>query len=182
MGIILRNQVNESEYVVYSFTEDEKMMVQLKSYADNSVVRELYYDLSKVEQGKMYELDEYVISVSRTDNGLELTLINFVQEVDYTDEDIELDVEYSEFDSDEWNVLKEMEVTQEVNLFEENDRLKSEIHELKQQVADGKRENEQMLLEHTQENELLTKKIDVLSEQLDFRDELIQELALMVYA
>ena len=147
MNVILRNQVNESEYVVYSFTEDEKMMVQLKNYTDDSVVRELYYDLSKVEQGKMYELDEYVISVSRTDNGLELTLINFVHEVDYTDEDIKLDVEYSEFDSDEWNILKEMEVIQEVNLFEENDRLKNEIHELKQQVADGKRENEKMLLD-----------------------------------
>ena len=34
----------------------------------------------------------------------------------------------------------------EVDWKEENDRLKSEIHELKQQVADGKRENEQMLL------------------------------------
>ena len=147
MNVILRNQVNESEYVVYGFTEDEKMMVQLKNYVDDSVVKELYYDLSKVEQGKLYELDEYVISVNRTDNGLELTLINFVHEVDYTDEDIELDVEYSEFDSDEWNVLKEIEVVKEVNLFEENDKLKNEIHELKQLVADGKRENEQMLLD-----------------------------------
>ena len=147
MNVILRNQVNESEYIIYSFTEDEKMMVQLKNYEDDSVVRELYYDLSKVEQGKMYELDEYVISISRTDNGLELTLINFVHEVNYTDEDIELDIEYSEFDSDEWNVLKEIEVVNEVNLFEENDKLKNEIHGLKQLVADGKRENEQMLLD-----------------------------------
>lgn len=147
MNVILRNQVNESEYVVYSFTEDEKMMVQLKNRADDSVVKELYYDLSKVEQGKMYELDEYVIAVSRTDNGLELTLINFVHEVDYSDEDIELDVEYSEFDNDEWNVLKEMEMVKEVNLFEENDKLKNEIQGLKQLVADGKRENEKMLLD-----------------------------------
>lgn len=160
MNVILRNQVNESEYVVYSFTEDEKMMVQLKNCTDNSVVRELYYDLSKVEQGKMYELDEYVISVSRTDNGLELTLINFVHEVDYTDEDIELDVEYSEFNSDEWNILKEMVIGKEVNLFEENDKLREELEKA---------------------NELLSKRIDVLSEQLEFRDELIQELALMVY-
>ena len=35
----------------------------------------------------------------------------------------------------------------EVDWKEENDRLKSEIHELKKQVADGKRENEQMLLD-----------------------------------
>lgn len=35
----------------------------------------------------------------------------------------------------------------EIDWKEENDRLKSEIHELKQLVADGKRENEQMLLE-----------------------------------
>ena len=35
----------------------------------------------------------------------------------------------------------------EIDWKEENDRLKSEIHGLKQQVADGKRENEQMLLD-----------------------------------
>lgn len=147
MNVILRNQVNESEYVVYSFTEDEKMMVQLKSYADDSVVRELYYDLSKVEQGKMYELDEYVISVSRTDNGLKLTLINFVHEVDYTDEDIELGVEYFEFDSDEWIVLKEMEMVNEGNLFEENDKLKNEIQVLKQTIVTERKSNEAQMLE-----------------------------------
>ena len=69
----------------------------------------------------------------------------------------------------------------EVDWKEENDKLKSDIHGLKQLVADGKRENEKMLLDHSQENELLTKKISVLSEQLDFRDDLIQELALMVF-
>lgn len=35
----------------------------------------------------------------------------------------------------------------EVDWKEENDKLKSEIHGLKQLVADGKRENEQMLLD-----------------------------------
>ena len=35
----------------------------------------------------------------------------------------------------------------EVDWKDENDRLKSEIHGLKQQIADGKRENEQMLLD-----------------------------------
>lgn len=147
MNVILRNQVNESEYVVYSFTEDEKMMVQLKNYADDSVVKELYYDLSNVEQGKMYELDEYVISVSRTDNGLKLTLINFVHEVDYTDEDIELGVEYFEFDSDEWIVLKEMEMVNEGNLFEENDKLKNEIQVLKQTIVTERKSNEAQMLE-----------------------------------
>lgn len=147
MNVILRNQVNESEYVVYSFTEDEKMRVQLKNYADDSVARELYYDFSNVEQGKMYELDEYVISVSRTDNGLELTLINFVHEVDYSDEDIQLDVKYSEFDSDKWSVLKEMEVVNEVNLFEENDRLKQELKVLQQTIVTEKKNNEAQMLE-----------------------------------
>lgn len=187
MNIKLIKQVHDNQKITYQTIGEDKLKVVIQDVDTEDVLQELYYSFDNIEVGKIYDLDEYVFSVSKDEDELSLELIYFAQE-DNVDEELDVDalieqVELDSLDGIEFVQLSEsvFSSAKEVNWKEENDRLKSEIHGLKQQIADGKRENEKMLLDYTQENELLTKKIDVLSEQLEFRDDLIQELALMVF-
>lgn len=159
MNIELIKQVHDTQKITYQTIGEDKLKVIIQDVDTEDVLQELYYSFDNIEIGKIYDLDEYVFGVNKDEEELSLELIYFVQEDDINEElDVDELVEQVELDSldgIEFVRLRESELPS----FEEND---------------AKQELEKA-------NELLLKRINALSEQLDFRDELIQELVMMVY-
>lgn len=153
MNIKLIKQVNDTQKITYQTIGEDKLKVVIQDVDTEDILQELYYSFDNIEVGKIYDLDEYVFSVSKDEDELSLELIYFVQE-DYVDEELDVDelvekIELELSDGVEFIRLSEsvFSSAKEVDWKEENNKLKNEIHELKQLVADGKRENEQMLLD-----------------------------------
>ena len=153
MNIKLIKQVHDNQKITYQTIGEDKLKVVIQDVDTEDILQELYYSFDNIEVGKIYDLDEYAFSVSKDEDGLSLELIYFVQEDDI-DEELDVDelveqIELDSFDGIEFVQLSESVFSsiKEVDWKEENDKLKSEIHGLKQLVADGKRENEQMLLD-----------------------------------
>lgn len=153
MNIKLIKQVNDTQKITYQTIGEDKLKVVIQDVDTEDVLQELHYSFDNIEVGKIYDLDEYVFSVSKDEDGLSLELIYFVQEDDIGEE-LDVDalieqVELESLDGIEFAQLSEsvFSSAKEVDWKEENDRLKNEIQVLKQLVADGKRENEKMVLD-----------------------------------
>lgn len=148
MNVILRNQVNDIDTIYYEYREDEKLKVVVTNTADETQ-KELYYDLSNVEYGKHYVLDEYVIYIHRDKEGLlSLTLLNYVKESDFIESESFVDIDISDFESPvEWKLLEEVVPSNEINIYEENNILKQELKALQQTIVTERRNNEAQMLE-----------------------------------
>lgn len=159
MNIKLIKQVHDTQKITYQTIGEDKLKVVIQDVEIEDVLQELYYSFDNIEIGKIYDLDEYVFSVNKDEEVVSLELIYFVQE-DYVDEELDVD-----------------ELVEQVKLESIED---VEFIRLRESVFSSFEENDAKQ-ELEKANELLSKRINVLSEQLEFRDELIQELALMVY-
>ena len=153
MNIKLIKQVNDNQKITYQTIGEDKLKVVIQDVDTEETLQELYYSFDNIEVGKIYDLDEYVFSVSKDEDELSLELIYFVQEDDIgeelnVDELIE-QVELDSLDGIEFVQLRESAFSsaKETNWNEENDILKQEIKALQQTIVTERKNNEAQMLE-----------------------------------
>ena len=153
MNIKLIKQVHDTQRITYQTIGEDKLKVVIQDVNTEDILQELYYSFDNIEVGKIYDLDEYVFSVSRDEDGLSLELIYFVQEDDINEElDVGELIEQVELDlSDDVEFIRLSESAfsskKETNWNEENDILKQEIKALQQTIVTERKNNETKMLE-----------------------------------
>lgn len=124
---------------------------QIKATVAETVV---FFDFSKVEDDKLYQVDhELVTSVRRAEGTLEVILMNYLSETE-TDQAL-LFPDWMEPEETEFKAVEPIEAL-EVEVSQEPDEKDKEIA-------------------------LLKAKVTALEEAGAFRDDLIQEMAMMLY-
>ena len=151
MNIKLIKQVHDTQKITYQTIGEDKLKVVIQDVDTEDVLQELYYSFDNIEVGKIYDLDEYVFSVSKDEDGLSLELIYFVQE-NAVDEELDVDelieqVELDLSDGIEFVRLRELELPS----FEENDakqelkKANEKIEQLEAYISQVKSDNEALI-------------------------------------
>lgn len=153
MNIKLIKQVNDNQKITYQTIGEDMLKVIIQDVETEEILQEMYYSFDNIEIDKIYDLDEYVFSVSKDEEALSLELIYFVQEDDINEElDVNELIEQVELDlSDDIEFIRLRESNfpsvKEVNWKEENDILKQELKVLQQTIVTERKNNEAQMLE-----------------------------------
>lgn len=147
-------QIHERYQVNYQFNKDNVIRIETRDLEEGTA-DVMFVDVTPIESEIVYLPTDFITNIyfDESSGEMHLELLNFVR-FDATDEELfpkEFEPEIVEFSID-GNVMKLGAATQG----EIEPQLSSEV-------------------------KLLKKQIQALTEQIDFRDELIHELAVMVY-
>ena len=147
--LIIKIELLKTDIVETEMNESDETKEVIKGKVEEVVDVE-YVDLQNIEDGKTYVNTSLYVKNIKVENG-----ILFFEVINYIPEDSPEEIRFPKWITPEKSEFEIPEDAKVIHLEElmieppenENDRLKSEIHGLKQLVADGKRENEQMLLD-----------------------------------